>query len=288
MIEPLTPAECDLRDFAFMPLHVVRLRDSGIAIEATAEEFRAAVMLWCASWHQVPAASLPDNDRALAALAGYGRDIAGWQSVSKGAMRGWERAVDGRMYHRVVAEVANDAWRRKLAQRERTTAARKAYLAKHKSSDTQKLKPVTERVTEDLTESKGQGQGQGYTEPPIGGAGGGESEKPKREAAKEADIPIELQAQDGFMGEWRAFLENRKAKRARATPRAQELLLARLSERPGRAVEALRECIVRNWTGFKWEWIDRDGSSPPVIAAQPTRRNRSFDEIEADARRQRP
>jgi hypothetical protein len=126
--EPLTPADCDLRDFAFMPLDVVRLRDSDLAATETAEAFRAAVLLWCASWHQLPAASLPDDDRVLANLAGYGRVVKEWQKEREGALRGWVKCEDGRLYHPVVAEKARDSWRGKLEQRWRTEAAR---LKKH-------------------------------------------------------------------------------------------------------------------------------------------------------------
>ncbi|MGF6633548.1 hypothetical protein OKW39_000699 [Paraburkholderia sp. MM6662-R1] len=111
--DPLTPADCDLRDFAFMPLDVVRLRDSDIAALSTGEEFRSAVLLWCASWHQVPAASLPDDDRVLSQLAGYGRVVAEWKKVREGALRGWIKCSDGRLYHPVVAEKANESWRAK-------------------------------------------------------------------------------------------------------------------------------------------------------------------------------
>ncbi|WP_272545665.1 DUF1376 domain-containing protein [Burkholderia cepacia] len=121
---PLTAAECDLRDFAFMPLDVVRLRDSDIAALSTAEEFRAAVLLWCASWHQVPAASLPDDDRVLAQLAGYGRVVTEWRKVRTGALRGWVTCADGRLYHPVVAEKARDAWAAKHEQRYKTECAR--------------------------------------------------------------------------------------------------------------------------------------------------------------------
>jgi tripartite-type tricarboxylate transporter receptor subunit TctC len=44
-------------------------------------------MLWCAAWHQKPAASLPNDDRALARLAGYGFDIESWLKVKAGALR---------------------------------------------------------------------------------------------------------------------------------------------------------------------------------------------------------
>ena len=78
MTAPLVSPEVDLRDFAFMPMDAVTLRDSDLATMATGDEFRAAVLLWCACWHQVPAASLPNDDRLLAKLAGYGRGVDDW------------------------------------------------------------------------------------------------------------------------------------------------------------------------------------------------------------------
>lgn len=131
---PLVPAEVDLRDFAFMPLDVLRLRDSDLACVEDAEVFRCAVLSWCVSWHQVPAASLPDDDGLLARLLGFGRDVRGWKKVrSAGGMRGWVLCSDGRLYHEVVAEKARDAWNGKLAQRWRTEAARvKKHNQRHK------------------------------------------------------------------------------------------------------------------------------------------------------------
>ena len=59
--DPLVPAEVDLRDFKYMELDVQMLRDSRFAAEVEPEAFRAGLLLWCASWHQLPAASLPDK-----------------------------------------------------------------------------------------------------------------------------------------------------------------------------------------------------------------------------------
>ncbi len=112
--EPLTPTDCDLRDFQFMPLDVVRLRDSDIAVMVSGEEFRSAVMLWCAAWHQVPAGSLPNDDRSLASLAGYGRAVGEWLKVKEGALRGWIECADARLYHPVVCEKARESWDSKL------------------------------------------------------------------------------------------------------------------------------------------------------------------------------
>lgn len=123
--DPMVPPEVDLRDFAFMPLDVLRLRDSELASVHDPEVFRAAVLSWCVGWHQVPAASLPDDDVQLARLLGYGRDVKGWQKVRKaGGLRGWVPCSDGRIYHPVVSEKARDAWTGKLMQRWRTEAAR--------------------------------------------------------------------------------------------------------------------------------------------------------------------
>lgn len=126
-IEPLVPQEVDLRDFAFMPLDVLRLRDSDLALIAKGEEFKAAVLLWCASWHQIPAASLPDDERWLAKHSGAG---ARWSKVREVALRGFTKCSDGRLYHAVVAEKALESWSKKLAQRARTKAATEAREAR--------------------------------------------------------------------------------------------------------------------------------------------------------------
>lgn len=108
--DPLVPADVDLRDFGFMPLHVQRLRDSELVDLSTGDEFKAAVLLWAYAWHQQPAASIPDDDRILAARSGAG---ANWRKVKAMALRGFIRCSDGRLYHPLIAEAAADAWRRR-------------------------------------------------------------------------------------------------------------------------------------------------------------------------------
>lgn len=128
--DPLVPAEVDLRDFPFMPLEVVRLRDSDLAAEDDAEAFKGAVLAWCAAWHQSPAASLPDDDAKLARLLGYGRDTKKWKRARRnGALRGFVLCSDGRLYHPVVAEKALESWSKKSKQRKQTAAATAAKRA---------------------------------------------------------------------------------------------------------------------------------------------------------------
>lgn len=120
---PPVPADADLQDFPFMPLHVARLRDSDLAAEEEPEACWYAVLLWAAAWHQLPAGSLPDNDTVLMRLAGLGRDKKTWQRNKSGAMRGFVLCEDGRFYHPVVCEQVNEAWDSKIRQRHRTFCA---------------------------------------------------------------------------------------------------------------------------------------------------------------------
>lgn len=65
--EPLTPPDCDLRDFGRIMIDITRL--FGSSFNAKASRHPLAWMLghklWYRSWHQLPAASLPDDDDEL-------------------------------------------------------------------------------------------------------------------------------------------------------------------------------------------------------------------------------
>lgn len=113
VMEPIVPADLNLRDFAFMPLDVHRLLTSETWMLGTGDERAAAMTLWLASWHEVPAGSLPDNDRMLERLA----NCKTWRKVRAHALRGWVSDGAGRLYHPVVCEKALEAWLEKLEQR---------------------------------------------------------------------------------------------------------------------------------------------------------------------------
>lgn len=108
--DPLVPADVDLRDFPGMWVDTDRLLRSDTWILGTSDEKAAAFTLWAESWHQVPAASLPNNDRVLAKLSQAER----WSKSRAHALRGWVACSDGRLYHPVVAEKALEAWIEKL------------------------------------------------------------------------------------------------------------------------------------------------------------------------------
>ncbi|HIC7209386.1 DUF1376 domain-containing protein [Burkholderia stabilis] len=106
---PLTPADCDLTGYRWMPLDVVRVIDSDTFGISTGDEFKTAFRLWAKCWQQVPAASLPKDDRVLAHLAGLSENPAKWKKVRDVALRGFIECSDGRLYHPVIAEKAIEA-----------------------------------------------------------------------------------------------------------------------------------------------------------------------------------
>lgn len=211
--QPLTPLDCDLQDFKFMPVDAQRLRDSDLNAEQTPEENWAAFLLWLASWHQIPAASVPDSDDWLAQKAGYkarGRIDPRWKEIKAGAMRGFIMCSDGRWYHPVVAEKAVDAWNSKLDQRWRTECSRiKKHNDRHQMSlprptfdewmsqgcpsghrlpvpeDTGRMSQGTDGNVPGETPSKRQGEGQGQGESISPSLRSGEgAAKPRRTSSR--------------------------------------------------------------------------------------------------------
>jgi hypothetical protein len=135
--DPLVPAEADLRGLRFMPLDVMRLLDSDFYALANGAEFKAGVTLWAKSWNQVPAGSLPDDDRVLQHLSGAG---ALWPEVRGVALRHWVRCSDGRLYHPVVAEAVLHAWERRSARRRSAHAGAAARWGRVSEEDERREK----------------------------------------------------------------------------------------------------------------------------------------------------
>lgn len=202
--DPMVPAEVDLRGFEFMPLDTTRLLDSDLFALSTGDEFKAAVALWCKSWHQVPAGSLPADPRVLAHLSGAG---ARWAKVRAIALRGWVECSDGRLYHPLIAEKAVDAWESRLKHEARREAERKRLAEwrdrrRRNAAETRTETPSetrTETVAETRTKLVGEGEGERY--PPIAPPCGETSSvspaaaaPPKRSRRKSPETPLP----DGF------------------------------------------------------------------------------------------
>lgn len=141
--DPLTPPDCDLRGLEWMPMYGDRLLGSDTWLLGSVEARAAMFPLWWGAWKQCPAGSLPDQDRALAQMAGYGVAVAAWQAVRGEVMRGWVKCSDGRLYHPVVCALAMETMDRRIKERERkaTWRARKPTAA----ADVPRDKTGTER-----------------------------------------------------------------------------------------------------------------------------------------------
>jgi hypothetical protein len=161
-IDPLVPADVDLRSLPFTPIFRARLFGSEFHANVSDTAWRAGVTLWLKSWEQVPAGSLPRDEIALCRLAELGRDLKTWRKVAPDALRHWVEARDGRLYHPVIAGIVNETWNQKAALRDRTRAASKARWKTSSPSQSRdgvrhgvRNGSATESVTERIKESKG-------------------------------------------------------------------------------------------------------------------------------------
>jgi hypothetical protein len=113
--------------------------------------------LWAASFYEVPAASLEDDDVLLCELAMC--DPVRWSAVRDVVLRGWVRCADKRLYHPVVAERALETWKGRKGYRDRLAiarAARKAKSAEKADSDSM-IEAVIEPVIGPVIDLKVQG-----------------------------------------------------------------------------------------------------------------------------------
>jgi len=131
---PPLPADCSFRQFDWMPFFGVRWLNSARRFKAPEGGLDAMLALQVEAWRQVPAASLPADDKELAHLAGLARLPKIWQRVRKWVLEEWVLHSDGRLYHLDMVERALDAWK----AGERTRNASKAYRDRRKN-----IKPET-------------------------------------------------------------------------------------------------------------------------------------------------
>ena len=129
--EPLVPAEADVRGFKDMPLDVSRLMDSTVWISLTPVGQAASINLWMRAWNQVPAGSLPDNDRVLEHFSMVGMD---WAEVREAVLSKWIKCSDGRLYSEYLSEKVLAVWRPKTAKRNKISAIIRAEVLERDGS----------------------------------------------------------------------------------------------------------------------------------------------------------
>lgn len=219
--DPPVAADVDLRDFAWMPISINRLRRSKAWLICKRKPELAFYMLnlWTACWHDTPAASLEDDDDVLADLAMC--EPSKWQKIREQVLHGWMKCSDGRLYHPVVAEMAKGAWQQKQAQRQRTEAARLAReqkrlqalsAAPQKDATADVTTAATGSVTEIATASnregqerdrrgRGRGRGEGEETLSVGAAPPDAPPGADAPAARGSRLPADWQLPKAW-GEW--------------------------------------------------------------------------------------
>jgi hypothetical protein len=240
--EPLTPHDCELQDFKFMPLDVARLRSSEQNSDVTPEANWAALMLWAASWHEVPAGSIPDNDGWIAKACGYvsrGTVDPQWTQVKPGALRKFVLCTDGRLYHPVVAEKALEAWSAKLEQRWRTECGR---IKKHNDRHELKGAQAVPKPTYDEWIAAGRPTGQPLPVP---------SDKPatfaKRPKGQGQSVPRETHSKGQGEGQGQGLMEN---------PSGSEAAAPRATRKPPAGFEVTAAMV--EWAADKASLLDRN------------------------------
>lgn len=148
------------------PLHYQRLLSSRWRVEAMRAENREAALfgflLWFEAMRQDPPGTLPDDDRELAMLAGFGMDVDGWMAVREFALYGWTPCAiadaDGeilpgmRLGHAFVTQVAVEASRRKSGAAVRRASGQRAVKKSRIRAKLRALMPGRRDPSEDAVE----------------------------------------------------------------------------------------------------------------------------------------
>lgn len=260
---PLTN-DVDLRHFKRMKIDVQHLANSEFAITSDGELFKVTIILLLKSWHQVPAGSLPSDDRVLAVLSGGGRR---WKRLKREALREWTLCSDGRWYHPQVVEAALEAKRLSDKQRGNASGPRGRQSCPYKFGDIGARDGAKDH---DMEESMAK------PSPNDGGTKRGVREEKKGEE-KNNNPPSPLPP-DLSVEVWKDFTQHRKAKRAPLTNTvinriAEQLELARAAGWSPDA--ALTEVMNAGWTGLNAEWLENRRGSKSSVPRQHTPKTRS-------------
>jgi hypothetical protein len=160
--EPLVAAHVYVGDLDSFMLNQRRLRGSELVALSNGEEFKAHWLLLCHAWGEVPAASLPNDDRSLAHFSGAGTS---WAKVRVVAMRGFVLCSDNRYYHPVLAAEVERAFERKQAYLNHKAANRKRQADWRASRMTERHGHTD--VTRDITPASPQIREEDKKEAPI-------------------------------------------------------------------------------------------------------------------------
>lgn len=208
------------------------------------EVIGAALLLWSRAWKQMPAASLPDDERVIAAFAKL--PLPRFRKIRDEVLRGFVKCSDGRLYHRTLSAEATVAF------------ARKTAFQKKRETDSERLRKwrETQREThvETQCETRFVQEGQDRTGQDIKN----KKQRQTREPRFDAQAHLEFLGVDPLVA--RDWLTLRKAKKAAPTETAFVGVKAEADKAGVSMDDAIRTCCMRGWAGFKASWLDEQNS----------------------------
>jgi hypothetical protein len=212
--EPLTPPDCDLRGYDYMPLYGQRLFGSrfySLSLRNPRAGL-AGLKLWWEAWNQCPAGSLPDDDFDLARLADFGGDMKAWRAVKESALHGFIKCSDGRLYNIALSQHAIEAYETRLraskkrdADRERLRIWREKKLTGSDGGNTSGNEPETRVETADETYVETAPETLVETRFVAGGSEVKRSEVSKEDNRSLRSLPRQAGAAEAFDDFWAAY-----------------------------------------------------------------------------------
>lgn len=122
----------------WFPFYVRKFASSSNVARMTVEGVGAYILLLCVAWHEEPAGSLPDDDKALAVFARM--KPARWSKVRVEVLRAFEKRDDGRWYQPTMVREAEKSYRK-------MEAASAAGRASANARSTTVQRPLNDRAT---------------------------------------------------------------------------------------------------------------------------------------------
>lgn len=152
---PLVPPEVNLKRLPWLPIPIDYFATHALALQADPEPFRVTILLVAQAWKLVPAMALPNDNARLAAMGGFGRDIAAWVKVRESVLRDWVLCSDDKFHHPEYSQWGLHSWDRIKEQERFSEQQRQRALAGVRSRGAARAQPIEEeRETEIGDEDK--------------------------------------------------------------------------------------------------------------------------------------
>ena len=196
------------------------------------------------------------------------KHVAGLKTFIDGLSDGMKKAIPNDLLHaiRVAMSHANEQPSR-IQEQEKGEGTGEIYTTEAEEKQPEQANSFAGRVCEKPFSLKTEtiGEELPLEEPKVQEASVSEKEtvepKPKREAkVQRRQKPEELT--DEF---WQDFLAYRKQKKAPVTERVVSLLRKEAKTAGWKLEEVINEMMVRNWTGFKADWVKDEWKDPNAV-----------------------